>query len=92
MSTEEMPSPQTPLHPAQDTWAEIHSGVESLEGATFESFRPICGEEEDSVSQQRTEEPSQVPHVAEVTGPVATVFILHLPGKRRSGAQLPSGG
>lgn len=86
--TEEVPLPQTPLLTlAQETWAKIYSGIESLQRATSESFRPICGEEEDLLSQQCTGEPSQVPHVAEVAGPIATVFILHLPGERKSGAQ-----
>ena len=43
---------------AWETWAKIYSGIESLEGATFESFRPICGEEQNLVSKQRSEEPS----------------------------------
>lgn len=87
-----MPLPQTPLLTlAQETWAKIHSGIESTQSATSESLRPVCGEEQDLLSQQRAEEPSQVPHVAEVTGPIATVFVLHLPGERRSGAQ-PGGG
>lgn len=48
---EEVPLPQTPLVTlAQETWAKIYSGIESLKGATFESFRPICGEEQDLVS------------------------------------------
>lgn len=89
---EQVPLPQTSLRTlAQETWAKIYSGIESLEGATFEAFRAICGEEQDLVSKQCTEEPSQVSHVAHVAGPVATVFILHLPGERKSGGQLWGG-
>ena len=33
-----------------------------------------------------------MPHVAEVTGSVATIFILHLPEGRESGTQLWDGG
>lgn len=87
-NTEQVPLPQTSLRTlARETWAKIYSGIESLEGAAFESFGPVCGEEQDLVSQQRTEEPSQVPHVLHVAGPVATVFILHLPRERKSGGK-----
>lgn len=47
---EEVSLPQTPLPALHETWAKIYSGIESLEGATLESFRPICGEEQDLFS------------------------------------------
>lgn len=43
-------SPTPLLTLAQETWAKVYSGIESLEGATFESLRPICGEEQDLIS------------------------------------------
>lgn len=48
---EEAPLTQTPLQTlVEETWPKVYSGIQSLEGATFESFRPICGEEQDFVS------------------------------------------
>lgn len=44
------PSLDSTLTLAQETWAKIYSGIKSLEGATFESLWPICGEEQNLLS------------------------------------------
>lgn len=85
--------PQTQvLSPIWQTWPKIYSGVEPLQGATAESLWPICGEQQDLVTQNSPEEPGQVPHVAKVAGPVAAIFILHLPGEGQTFLLRPAQG
>lgn len=62
------------------TWAEVNSGVDALEGSTLEITHAcsISGEQDHLISQIRAEQLAEMPHVIKITGKVTAVFILYL--------------